>query len=64
MNNNIYIHKKSNIYNKSKKDVRNIFTESNFIHFSLEKNKISKQRSQNKFLNMMMIKMILIITLI
>ena len=27
MNNNIYVHKKSNIYNKSKKDVRNIFTE-------------------------------------
>ncbi len=37
MNNNIYVHKKSNIYNKSKKDVRNIFTESKVIHSSLEK---------------------------
>ncbi len=46
MNNNIYVHKKSNIYNKSKKDVRNIFTEYKVIHCSLEKNKISKQRSQ------------------
>ncbi len=37
MKNNIYVHKKSNIYNKSKKDVRNIFTESKVIHSSLEK---------------------------
>ena len=48
MNNNIYVHKKSNNFNKSKKDIRNIFTESNVIHSSLEKNKISKQRSQKQ----------------
>ena len=51
-------------FNKSKKDIRNIFTESKVIHSSLEKIKSSNKKAKNKFLNMMMmITMILIIIL-
>ncbi len=64
MNNNIYVYKKCNNFNKSKKDIRNIFTDSKVIHSSSEKIKSANKKAKNTFLNMMMmITMILIIIL-